>query len=78
MNVPQNTKLQVTDVIPHLMAELVDQNLLLFDDKKNFICQGESVEELAENLLKYKKINTACISFNNDKFYVVDGKVLPK
>jgi hypothetical protein len=62
-------------IIPVLTTVPVDKSILLYDQKNNFLCQGQSLDEVAENLLKYKNIKVAIILHNNDKFWFVEGKV---
>ena len=61
--------------VPVMKTEPIMDGILLYDTKNNFMCQGKSLEELAENLLKYKNIKLAMIVHDNDKFLVVEGKV---
>ena len=62
--------------IPILITESVDKHgILLYDGKNNFMCQGTSLEEVAENLLKYKNIKVAIILHKDNKVLFVDGKV---
>lgn len=61
--------------IPVLTTELVTDSILLYDTKNNFICQGQSLEEVADKLLKYKNIHLALIVHNDSKFWFVEGKV---
>lgn len=61
--------------IPVLVTELVDNGILLYDTKNNFMCQGKSLDEVADNLLKYKNIKLAVVVHDNDKFWFVEGKI---
>jgi len=61
--------------VPVLITEMVDNNFLLYDQKNNFLCQGNTLDEVAENLLKYKNIKLAMILHENNKFWFVEGKI---
>lgn len=61
--------------IPVLITERVDNGILLYDSKNNFMCQGNSLDEVAENLLKYKNIKLALLIYDSNKFWCVEGKV---
>lgn len=61
--------------IPILTTEEVGNGILVYDVKNNFMCQGNSLDEAAQNLLKYKQIKLAIILHNEKKFFFVEGKV---
>ena len=62
--------------IPILITESVDKHgIFLYDGKNNFMCQGKSLEEVAENLFKYKNVKVAIILHKDTKVLFVDGKV---
>lgn len=61
--------------IPVMTTELVDNGILLYDTKNNFMCQGKSLDEIADNLLKFKKVKVAMVVHNNNKFWCVEGKI---
>lgn len=62
-------------VIPILTTEPINNDILVYDQKNNFMCQGKSLDEIAANLLKYKNIKLAIILHANSKFWFVEGKV---
>ena len=61
--------------VPLLLTELVDNSILIYDAKSNFMCQGKTLDEAAENLLKYKNVKLAAIIHKNNKFICIEGKV---
>lgn len=65
----------VVNKIPVLITEQVDNGILLYDNKNNFMCQGKSLEEVADNLIKYKNIKLAIVVHDNDKVWFIEGKI---
>ena len=61
--------------IPVLVTDPIDSAILLYDNKNNFMCQGVTLDEVAENLMKNKNVKLAMIVHNNEKFWSVEGKV---
>lgn len=56
-----------------LRVEKVESMLYLYDDKNNFICQANTVDELAKLSQQYKKIDYAAVIHNNKIFTFVNG-----
>jgi hypothetical protein len=62
-----------------LETELVDNTILLFDrDTNNFICQGNSLEQLAQLSREYKKIEYATVKHGDYFVAFIEGKVTEK
>lgn len=61
--------------VPVLTTESIDDTIFLYDVQNNFICQAKTLDELADNLLKYKKMKLAIIVHENRKFFFVEGKL---
>ena len=57
-----------------LKVEKHGEMLYLFDNKDEFICQGSSVQELANLAKKYKNIVYAAVMFDNKVFAFKDGE----
>jgi len=59
-----------------LETELVDDIILLYDRETNdFICQGKSLQQLAELSRKYKKIEYASVKHGDYFVAFIEGKV---
>lgn len=62
--------------IPFLTVEKHGDVLYLFNTYSNsFMCQGKTVEELAEKLSTIQNINIANVRNGNDNVWFVNGKV---
>jgi len=62
-----------------LETESVGDTILLYDrDTKDFICQGKSLQQLAELSREYKKIEYATVKHGEDFFAFFEGKVTDK
>ena len=62
--------------VPILQVEKHNDVLYLFENNSNeFMCQGFSVEELADKLTKYKNIDVALVKHGAENFWFVNGKV---
>lgn len=62
-----------------LIIEHINGNLYLYDNDSNtFLCQGNTIEELAMLVKKYKSINNALVYDTKTKSVITfnDGKVL--
>lgn len=55
----------------------VHEDVLYLYDKGNdvFLCQGSSLEDLAEKLIDWHKINYACVKHLDSVYWFIDGKV---
>jgi hypothetical protein len=59
-----------------LETELVDNTILLYDrDTNDFICQGNSLEQLAQLSREYKKIEYATVKHGDYFVAFIEGKV---
>ena len=62
-----------------LETELVDNTILLYDrDTNDFICQGNSLEQLAQLSREYKKIEYATVKHGDYFVAFIEGKVTEK
>ena len=62
-----------------LETEQVDNTILLFDrDTNDFICQGNSLEQLAQLSREYKKIEYATVKHGDYFVAFIEGKVTEK
>lgn len=62
--------------IPHLEIEKHGNTLYLFEHKSNtFMCQGSSIDELAQKLVTYQNIDVAFVQHDNKNFWFIKGKV---
>ena len=59
-----------------LETEQVDNTILLYDrDTNDFICQGNSLEQLAQLSREYKKIEYATVKHGDYFVAFIEGKV---
>jgi hypothetical protein len=62
-----------------LETELVDDIILLYDrETHDFICQGNSLEQLAQLSRQYKKIEYASVKHGEYFVAFIEGKVTKK
>lgn len=62
--------------VPNLFTELTGNSILLYNKETgNFIAQAETVQELAEHVYKFNKINFALVNHDNTQLWFVEGKV---
>lgn len=61
--------------IPILFTEQMENGILVYDMQNNFMTQGSTLDEAAQNLLQYKNIKLAFITHNKNKFMLLNGKV---
>ena len=62
-----------------LETELVDDIILLYDrETHDFICQGNSLEQLAQLSREYKKIEYATVKHGDYFVAFIEGKVTEK
>lgn len=60
-------------------TEVHEDTLYLYDKENDtFLCQGSTLEELAENLVNWHKIKLAYVKHIDQTYYFVDGKVQNK
>jgi hypothetical protein len=64
-------------VVFKLETELVDNNIILLYDREtnDFICQGNSLEQLAQLSREYKKIEYATVKHGEYFVAFIEGKV---
>ena len=62
-----------------LETELIDDIIFLYDrDTNDFICQGNSLEQLAQLSREYKKIEYATVKHGDYFVAFIEGKVTEK
>ena len=62
-----------------LETELIDDIIFLYDrETKDFICQGKSLEQLAQLSREYKKIEYATVKHGDYFVAFIEGKVTEK
>ena len=67
---------EIRPTVFKLETELVDNTILLFDrDTNDFICQGNSLEQLAQLSREYKKIEYATVKHGDYFVAFIEGKV---
>lgn len=70
---------QTRPTVFKLETELVDNTILLYDrDTSDFICQGNSLEQLAQLSREYKKIEYATVKHGEYFVAFIEGKVTDK
>jgi hypothetical protein len=66
-------------IVFKLETEQVDNTILLYDrDTNDFICQGNSLEQLAQLSREYKKIEYATVKHGDYFVAFIEGKVTEK
>jgi len=62
--------------VPYLFTEAVDNSIMLYNkETKQFVCQANSMEELAKNLFAHNKIKFAVVDHNKELIWFVDGEI---
>lgn len=70
---------EIRPTVYKLETELVDNTILLYDrDTNDFICQGNSLEQLAQLSREYKKIEYATVKHGDYFVAFIEGKVTEK
>ena len=70
---------EVVSSVAKLQIERVDTQLFLYEyDTNHFICQADTVEELAKRCKEYKNINNAVVLDSNNIIFFIDGIVQHK
>lgn len=70
-----NTKINVIK-IPNLVTESTANSILLYNkDTGDFVTQADNVQELAENVYKFNKINFALVKHDEKQMWFVEGKI---
>lgn len=64
--------------IPVFMTETHNGIIYAFDTiNDNFISQGSSLDEVADIAYKYKKVDLALVTYDNQNFWFINGKTTP-
>ena len=72
IDVPKNNTSEIK-----VKVEEVNNVLYIYDSETDeFICQGNTIDEAAENFSKRKGIVSASLTHNNTTVCVIDGKVI--
>ena len=58
-----------------LQVEITNGIMYLFDANDNFVCQGESLKDLADSALKNKRIEYAKVKHGDNIVYFIKGMV---
>lgn len=62
--------------VPNYFTESLENSILLYNkDTGDFVSQANSMEELADNVYKFNKIQFATVKHNNKHIWFVEGKV---
>jgi hypothetical protein len=70
---------EVAFSVAKLQIERVDTQLFLYEyDTNHFICQADTVEELAKRCKEYKNISNAVVLDSNNIIFFIDGVVQQK
>ena len=73
------TETPIKSIVFKLETEEVDNSILLYDcDTNDFICQGNSLEQLAQLSREYKKIEYATVKHGDYFVAFIEGKVTEK
>jgi hypothetical protein len=65
--------------VDKLVVECINDMMYLYDyDAKTFVCQGETLDELARLAQKYNNIKYAVVAHGDDMLMFVDGVVKEK
>lgn len=60
--------------LPQLSTERIGPSIMLYD-KASFLCQGNSIEDLARDFLKLKNIKIAQVLHDEQDIWFIDGEV---
>lgn len=66
---------EIKPTVCKLRVEKVQDIFYLYDTENTFICQANTIEELANLALKYKNIKYASVVNGNDVFAFINGSV---
>jgi len=62
--------------VPNFYTETNGSSILLYNkDTGDFVSQALSLDELAENVYKFNKVNFAVVNHDNLQFWFVEGKI---
>lgn len=64
------------NIYPTYFTEIINGSIMLYSrETSNFVCQGRTLEELAQNVKNYKNITRSTVHHDGEHFLFVDGKV---
>lgn len=62
--------------IQTLFTEMIGNSIMLYNkDTGTFLCQADSLDELAENAFKYRDVKIALVKHQDKDMFFVEGKV---
>lgn len=62
--------------VPNLFTESNNNSILLYNkDTGNFVAQAQTMQELAEHVYKFNKINFALVNHDDKQVWFVEGEV---
>jgi len=62
--------------VPNFYTETNGSSILLYNkDTGDFVSQALSLDELADNVYKFNKVNFAVVNHNDLQFWFVEGKI---
>jgi hypothetical protein len=62
---------------PIYFTEVENGIILLYNKNTNkFVCQGKTLEELAQNARKFKNVNRVIVHHDSTHFLFIDGEVI--
>ena len=61
--------------VPLLSAISENGTVILYDEKETFLCQADSLEELAKHACQHKDIKLATVIYNGASVWFIDGEV---
>lgn len=62
--------------VPNLFTEYNNNSILLYNkDTGNFVAQAQTMQELAEHVYKFNKINFALVNHDDKQVWFVEGEV---
>lgn len=62
-------------VVPELATERINESIMLYEESA-FLCQGNSIEEVAKNFAKINNAKIAEVLHDQKSIWFVDGEVL--
>jgi hypothetical protein len=65
-----------SNTYPIYFTEVINGSIMLYNrETNNFVCQGRTLEELAQNVKNHKNITRSTVHHAGEHFLFVDGKV---
>jgi hypothetical protein len=71
----KDSSTESSDQVYKLRIETIESMLYLYDDENNFICQANTLDELAKLSQQYNNIDYAAVIHNDKVFKFVNGSV---